>query len=326
MREGGRWKIAALRFHPQYAGPYETGWTNWQGEPIGFVPYHFSADETGKPDLGASGPAPISIVRPRALAQRVQTLIDAQKVRNLQNAYGYYVDRRMWDDVIDLFAADGAVEVSGVGVYRGRDGVRRAMERMGPQGLTHGVLNDHVLFDTVVAVAPGGREAFARGIELGMIAEGDKDLSRWEVTVFRNRFVKQGGLWKLREVRLFPHIRADYALGWGKSREVATAPAAAIAPDRREPVPTANAQERVIAAFLGSNPATRAPVAIPAGYQIAAATPLTGPIATPAQAALRATPAWLAEQRRKLATATAWDGAENVSTAYACPSTTSSGR
>ena len=24
-REDGRWKIAALRFHPQYAGPYETG-------------------------------------------------------------------------------------------------------------------------------------------------------------------------------------------------------------------------------------------------------------------------------------------------------------
>ena len=316
VREAGRWKIAALRFHPQYAGPYETGWTNWKDQPIGLVPYHFSTDESGKPDLGAAGPAPAASATARELGQRVQALIDAQKVRNLQNAYGYYVDRRMWDDVTDLFAADGAVEVSGVGVYRGRSGVRRAMERMGLQGLTHGVLNDHLLFDTVVTVSPGGREAFTRGIELGMIGEADKDLARWDVAVFRNRFIKHGGLWKLREVRLYPHFRADYAQGWGRSRMVEPAPAAAIAPDRRAPATTADEQEHIIAAFLGPNPATGAPVATPEAYRMDAATPLTGPIAAPAQATPAATSAWLAEQRRKLAMATAWDGAENVSTAY----------
>ena len=315
-REGGRWKIAALRFHPQYAGPYETGWTNWKGQPIGLAPYHHTADQTGAPDLGASGPAPAASARPPQLAQRIQVLVDAQTVRNLQNAYGYYVDRRMWDDVVDLFASDGAVEVSGIGVYRGRAGVRRAMERMGPQGLTHGILNDHLMFDTVVTVAPGGREAFARGVELGMIGDGDKDAARWDVTVFRNRFVKEGGLWKLREVRLYPHIRADYALGWGKSRTVEPAPDAAAAPDQREATPTADQQEHVIAAFLGPNPATGAAVAIPAGYQLAATAPLTGPVSAPATAAPAATSSWLAEQRRKLAMATAWDGAENVTTAY----------
>ncbi len=316
VREGGRWKIAALRFQPQYTGPYETGWTNWKGQPIGLFPYHFTEDESGKPDLGASGPAPATAETPRALAQRVQALIDAQKVRNLQNAYGYYVDRRMWDDVVDLFAADGVLEVSGVGVYRGRAGLRRAMERMGPQGLAHGVLNDHLMFDTVVTVSPGGREAFARGIELGMIAEADKGQSRWDVTVFRNRFVKEGGLWKLREMRLIPHLRADYAQGWGKSRMVEPAPAAAAAPDRREPAPTAGQQDHVIAAFLGPNPSTGAPIAAPAGYRMVAAAPLTGRIAAPAPASPEATQTWFTEQRRKLAMATAWDGAENVSTAY----------
>ena len=316
VREDGRWKIAALRFQPQYAGAYETGWINWKGQPIGFFPYHFSTDESGKPDLGASGPAPATKATALELAKRVQSLIDAQKVRNLQNAYGYYVDRRMWDDVTDLFAADGAVEVSGVGVYRGRAGVRRAMERMGPKGLSHGVLNDHPLFDTVITVEPGGREAFSRGIELGMIAEADKGLSRWDVTVFRNRFVKEGGLWKLREVRLFPHFRADYAQGWGKSRLVEPIPGAANAPDRRAAAMTADEQEHVIATFLGPNPATGAPVGTPEGYRLAAAAPLTGPIAAPVRASPAVTSTWLDEERRKLAMATAWDGAENVSTAY----------
>ena len=310
-REGGRWKISALRFHPQYAGPYETGWTNWKGQPIGLVPYHHTADETGKPDLGASGPAPASNAAPRELAHRIQALVDAQKVRNLQNAYGYYVDRRMWDDVADLFSADGTVEVSGVGVYRGRSGVLRAMQRMGPQGLTDGVLNDHLMFDTVVSVAPGGREAFARGIELGLIGDGDKDTARWEVSVFRNRFVKEAGLWKLREVRLFPHIRADYALGWGNSRMVEATPTGTLAPGQAEPMPTAEAREHLIAAFLGPDIP-----AIPEGYRTAATAALTGPINASPEMASSTTPAWLAEQRRKLAVARAYDGAENVNTAY----------
>ena len=315
-REDGRWKIAALRFHPQYAGPYETGWTNWKGQPIGLVPYHHTADQTGTPDLGAAGPAPASHATPAQLSRRIQALVDAQKVRNLQNAYGYYVDRRMWDDVVDLFSDDGAIEVSGVGVWRGKTGVRHAMERMGPQGLTHGVLNDHLMFDTVVSVSPGGREAFARGIELGMIGDGDHDTARWEVTVFRNRFVKDAGIWKLREVRLYPHVRADYAQGWGKSLTVEPAPAADIAPDKAEPTPSAEQQAHVIAAFLGPDPATLVPVAIPLGYQLAADKPLTGPIAVPTAATPQPTAAWMTEQRRKLAMATAWDGAENVNTAY----------
>ena len=60
-------------------------------------------------------------------------------MRNLQASYGYYVDRRMWDDVSELFTDEGVYEVGGVGVYGGRTGIRKALERMGPAGLTHGV-------------------------------------------------------------------------------------------------------------------------------------------------------------------------------------------
>ncbi len=39
--EDGVWKIAALAFHPQFAGPYETGWRNI-GATVPFVPYHYT--------------------------------------------------------------------------------------------------------------------------------------------------------------------------------------------------------------------------------------------------------------------------------------------
>jgi hypothetical protein len=53
------------------------------------------------------------------LSARAQRLADEIEVTNLQHAYGYYVDRKMWDDVADLFASDGTMEIGLQGVYVG---------------------------------------------------------------------------------------------------------------------------------------------------------------------------------------------------------------
>ena len=84
----------------------------------------------------------------------------------------------------DLKSAEAAVpdqqvnwivrlEIGGQGVWQGQAGVRRWLQSMGPAGLSHGQLNDRVQFDVTVAIAAGGNEAWARGIELGML--------RWEL-------------------------------------------------------------------------------------------------------------------------------------------------
>ncbi len=39
VKERGVWKIATLHFYPQYAGPYETGWTNVDGKDLPIIPY-----------------------------------------------------------------------------------------------------------------------------------------------------------------------------------------------------------------------------------------------------------------------------------------------
>ena len=61
------------------------------------------------------------------LAARAQRLSDEIEITNLQHAYGYYVDRKMWDDVADLFAADGTMEIGLQGVYAGRTSIRRGL-------------------------------------------------------------------------------------------------------------------------------------------------------------------------------------------------------
>src|SRR5215510_7986633 len=204
VREDGKWKISVHRFHPQYDGPYETGWKNWKGQDVGILPYHFTPDESGIPIPAPVGVAPKTKSSLSELEERIAVMNDESLVRNLQASYGYYVNRRMWDDVADLFTSNGVYELGGVGIYKGAAGVRKALERMGPAGLTHGVLNDRLQFDTVAGIASGRREAHVRGMELGLLGEADKGEAFWEVSVYDNRFVKENGLWKVREMRVFP--------------------------------------------------------------------------------------------------------------------------
>src|SRR5690606_33754704 len=92
-------------------------------------------------------------------------------------------------------------------------------------------------------------------------------------------FVKEDGLWKLREMRVFPLFRSDYRLGWGKSRLVEQL-SAALAPDSPLPQSDAGEQDRLIPAFVSLHPVTAAPVAAPPGMKVVAAEPLKGEIAS----------------------------------------------
>lgn len=316
VREQGRWQIAVHRFYPQYAGPYETGWHNWQGRDVEILPYHFTPDQSGIPIPEPVGAAPSSEASLDELEERIAVMNDEGLVRNLQAAYGYYVNRRVWDDVTDLFAANGVYELGANGVYVGAKGVRKAHERMGPAGLTEGVLNDRLQFDTVVSVAPGRREAEARGLEMGLLGDVATGEAYWEVSVYSNRFVKEEGLWKLREMRVFPLFKSEYAQGWGKSRIVETL-AGKLAPDQPLPAADAGGQDRLVPAFVTTHPVTGKAIAAPPGMRLVATRPLTSAIAVPsAKAVTMDTAARLKEAARKLMMATAYDGAEHVSTAY----------
>jgi len=311
IRTGGIWKVAAMHWFPEYYGPYETGWTNWGGGDLPRVPFHYTIDEAGMPILPPEGAAPATDTTLAALQKRVDRLNDEDRVKNLQAAYGYYADRRMWDDVTDLFADNGMVEVGGQGVWHGKAGVRKWLGSIGPAGLTHGILNDRPQYNVTVTIAPGGNEAWARGIELGMLGDADHEQGWWEISIFRNRFVKEKGVWKIREMRRFPVMKTDIFKGWGKDRFADPAPTGANAPDARAPEADAGNIALAVPAFIAPNPVTGKAVAAAGAGKIVAAAPLTGAIA-----AGRTAPVDLAEARRRLARSAAWDGVENVSAAY----------
>ncbi|KAF2662151.1 hypothetical protein K491DRAFT_281639 [Lophiostoma macrostomum CBS 122681] len=218
------WKVDVLRYYGMYEGEgeYKDGWRNVGGNGLGRVKYHMTPDGAGVPVPGfyegieeiVDGDMDVDI---EELEKRVQRLNDEDEVRNLMHSHGYYVDRRMWTDVVDLHSSNTSVTVRGEGGgnFTGPAGVRKVLERMGPENLTQGINNDHPILDMIVEVDPNGREAVARGIEIGMIGDANNKTARWEFNVFRNGFVKGQGVWKVKHVDITPLIVADYHEGWG---------------------------------------------------------------------------------------------------------------
>src|SRR5262245_60896037 len=237
--ERGVWKMKEVRYLPQYSGRYEApGWTATKDA----TPFHYDASRVGKPitdvEVGSAfrrpDPATFATLAKRMadLAARAQRLSDEIEVTNLQHAYGYYVDRKMWDDVTDLFAADGTMEIGLQGVYVGPKSIRRALNAaFGPAGLAEGEINDHVQLQTIVSVMPDGRSARARGTDLGMIGStGSRAL--WTQSIYENEFVKQNGVWKFKALHVYPRFIVDAEQGWAKDAQPAPGPSREFPPDR----------------------------------------------------------------------------------------------
>ena len=271
--EAGVWKIKDLRFYLQYSGPYEqTGWTIDKGD----IPIHYTPDLVGTPVPGDIEPAVPAIPRDektltrqlRDLLRRAQRLNDQQEVGNLQHIYGYYVDRKMWDDVADLFSDKGTMEIGLRGVYVGRESIRHALEQFGPQGLREGELNDHLQLQTLVSISPDGLTARARGSEL--IMSGQYGVAgEWGLGVFENEYVKQDGIWRIQSMHIYPIMRADYDKGWAKGAKPAMGINKAYPPDRP---PTAIYElypKFYVPEFHYSNPVTGLPPQYPEGITLA---------------------------------------------------------
>jgi hypothetical protein len=304
------------------AGPYETGWVT-TGPAVEFVPFHYTPDEAGRPippiPAGMRIPeikgAPAAALA--ALNLRIQAMNDEDKVANLQNAYGYYTDRKMWDDASDLFTDDGVLEIADVGIYAGVKNIRRSYERFGPQGLQRGELNDRPIFNLLVSVSAAGNEARTRGVEFNMLGDFGTGTASLGIDVLESRFVRgTDGIWRIREMRVFPIMATDYYRGWAKSRLVTPPLTGPFAPDK--PVPAADTgtlTDGAIPVFFENNPVTHKPVALPAGATVAGVARLVPALGTPSPTIQ--TPSGLdaavADAARRLSLSVAYVAVDNIS-------------
>src|SRR5579884_3000711 len=167
------------------------------------------------------------------LSRTVGMIEDAQAVRRVQFAYGYFMDKGLYQEVVDLFADDGEVRFMG-GIFRGKDrGVRRLyIDRFrstfthGRNGPVYGFLLDHLQLQDIVDVAADGLTARGR---FRCLLQGGSHTSKadriaalpqqwWEAGVYENEYVKDHGVWKLRVLNYCLSWQADFDQGWAHSK------------------------------------------------------------------------------------------------------------
>lgn len=147
------------------------------------------------------------------MERRVERLRDVEEIENLISAYGYYLDKALWDHVADLFAENGEIEISMRGVYVGKASIRRSLELYGPHGLEHGHLHNHIQLQPVIHVAPDGKTAWSRHRALSQLGTYGQ-MGVWGGGVYENVYVKEDGVWKFQRDQIFTTFFAPYDKGW----------------------------------------------------------------------------------------------------------------
>jgi len=242
VKRNGEWKIKELTAYAGSGGSYDAGWVAPRPRPAGAPDTSPIRNNLAHPadrpwidpceqDVSAcvvpfpypnrgriAPPANVSaaVGSTADLVGRAQRLEDEQSIMNLQRAYGYYLDRGLWQQAADLFAPDGTREVGQAGVYVGRDRIRRAMALAGPEGLRPGQLNEHLQLELIVDVAPDGRTAHARVFELGFVGGGGEP-ARIVQNIAENEYVRRGGKWMIGSMHVYTILETAYEQGWARS-------------------------------------------------------------------------------------------------------------
>ncbi len=259
-------------------------------------------------------------VRRRAaeLAHRAMLLRDAQEVENLQRIYGFYLDRAMWDQIADLFADDGTIEMGQRGVYVGKRRIRQFLNLLGHDGLTYGWLNDHIQLQPIVDVAPDGKSARLRSRELDMMGVFGKS-GTWSEGTYENTFVKESGVWKLKSLHYYPTFISAYDKGWGEDAQPIPGESSTLPPDHPPTEVYAIYPQAFVPPFHYRNPATGERPHYPQiGAPTAQAAAATLMPAGPRWIAPRAADveAALAEAQRTIDRVKDYDEIENLESSY----------
>jgi hypothetical protein len=154
-----------------------------------------------------------------AQAQReVARAKDYHELENLEGAYGYYLVKNLWNDLADLFSADGSMELAQRGIYKGNDRVRgflHAVFGRGGEGPVAGRLGNHVQMQPVIHVSPDGSSANLRVRMMQQLSFGERPSMGG--SVYENVAVKEDGVWKFQNVHTFNTWTASYDGGWASS-------------------------------------------------------------------------------------------------------------
>ena len=286
VRERGVWKINEVSNAAQVSGTFATGLAAANaGAPA--LAFHYGPGEAGRVAAASAGgvepggavpvesPIAQASTDSRTLAatlaslvQRLDRLDDEAAIAHLQHRQSYLLARHDWDALVELFAAQASFEPGLQGVYVGKESIRQALDQFGATPLPQGEIDDRILFQTYVSVAPDGRSAAARVDELGL--QGTPGVSaQWTQGIYENTYVNENGEWRIQSLHYYPRLITDYDLGWGADAQAAPGPDAGFPSDAPPSESVGVYPEFYIPAFHFAHPVSGRPPQYPEGDPVA---------------------------------------------------------
>ena len=191
------------------------------------------------------------LARIEQLELRAQAAEDYRDVVNLQGAYGYYVDKGLWDQAAELFAEAGTLEIAGRGIFVGRDRVREYLRHLPPYG--HGTLYNHMQLQPVVHIDSAVGTAKGRWRTLMMVGRLGHE-GRWGEATYENTYVREKGRWHIASLHGVVNFYAEYDEGWHRGGVKLLRSIEGLAPDLPPSIEYEAYPEPVIAPFHYDRP------------------------------------------------------------------------
>lgn len=156
--------------------------------------------------------------------EKIERLWDRHQIENLMGAYANLHTARMHESTSELFdlnREDIWVEVGGLGVFKGREGVRRFFvdHHYSMEGDGKGIMNIHTLTTPIIQVAEDGKTAKGTWMSPGAetrIRDEDGELicvwiwGRYEVDFIKNKEEE----WKFWHFKIINDFMTDYRHSW----------------------------------------------------------------------------------------------------------------
>lgn len=156
------------------------------------------------------------------LERQVTELRDIEDIKNLQKAYGYYIEHWMAPEIIDLFADGPEVALTlAAGTYLGKDGVRKYFEAQDDNNPEF--LHQVMQLSGIVTVDPDGQHAKGRWYGFGAVAmPGDSGVRQVFMSgIYSGAYIKEDSLWKIEKLRFDQLYTGTPAVGWVAPERVA---------------------------------------------------------------------------------------------------------
>lgn len=134
-------------------------------------------------------------------SKKIQRMEDVHEIANMMGRYVYLHevqrDPEFYDTMFAKKTPGVSWEVAHMGVFKGREGIKRALDAHGPKDgkIKPGTLFIHTLCTPVIEVAGDGKTAKGVWTSPGAETLGEKGFWAW--TKYGCDFVKEDGKWKV---------------------------------------------------------------------------------------------------------------------------------